>query len=205
MQRDSDFPWGIRGPPKIVFLRPELMWMESSLVHYLKSFSSILSRRTDICKKDGRIVTTHDRIRLHTPGPRSPARATHGDRRTPASVPSERLRVRARRAHRGPAKRNGRFHACEAALRHKGRKGLAVPARQTVRPQKDALQPSWAAGCTRHAAHRAHTAPDQTQGGFAHGQRLRPSFTRQSRFSRLAADHGHARRAWRGACGRKKV
>ena len=83
--------------------------MESSLVHYLKSFSSILSRRTDICKKDGRIVTTHDRIRLHTPGPRSPARATHGDRRSPASGPSERLRVRARRAHRGPAKRNGPF------------------------------------------------------------------------------------------------
>ena len=111
----------------------------------------------------------------------------------------------ARDAHIAAQQREtGRFHACEAALRHKGRKGLAVPARQTVRPQKDALQPSWAAGCTRHAAHRAHAAPDQTQGGFAHGQRLRPAFTRQSRFSRRAADHGHARRAWRGACGRKK-
>ena len=53
-------------------------------------------------------------------------------------------------------------------------------------------------------AQQAHAAPDQTQGGFADGQRLRPAFTRQSRFSRRAADHGHARRAWRGACGRKK-
>ena len=175
------------------------MWMESSLVHYLKSFLSILSRRTDICKKDGRIVTTHDRIRLHTPGPRSPARATHGDRRTPASVPSERLRVRARRAHRGPAKRNGPFPRLRSGAPAQRTEGACSP-----RPPNDALQPSWAAGCTRHAAHRAHAAPDQTQGGFAHGQRLRPAFTRQSRFSRRAADHGHARRAWRGACGRKK-
>ena len=51
----------------------------------------------------------------------------------------------ARDAHIAAQQREtGRFHACEAALRHKGRKGLAVPARQTVRPQKDALQPSWA-------------------------------------------------------------
>ena len=101
--------------------------MESSLVHYLKSFSSILSRRTDICKKDGRIVTTHDRIRLHTqdldhlPGQRM---GTEGAQQAVHLSGS----AYARDAHIAAQQREtGRFHACEAALRHKDGRGAQSP------------------------------------------------------------------------------